>query len=278
MSFFDKFLERKVSSEDNTIRNLEISQIKPSQYQPRRTFAPDQLTELAQSLAKNGLLQPIVVRQVGAQQYEIIAGERRFRAAQQLKWTTIPALVRNYSDQQSASLALIENLQRQDLNPIEEARAYKKLAAMNNLRQEDLAAQLGKSQSYIANKLRLLKLDATVQQALIAGQITSRHGRALVSLTASQQQTALYKILQQQLNVAATERLVKQLKQPAKRATPKQHSITALKSRDPQLSINTIRESVQLAQKNGAEFTYQETDGDQEYQMIITVQKEDQHG
>lgn len=278
MSFFDKFLERKVSSEDNTIRDLEISQIKPSQYQPRRTFAPDQLTELAQSLAKNGLLQPIVVRQVGAQQYEIIAGERRFRAAQQLKWTTIPALVRNYSDQQSASLALIENLQRQDLNPIEEARAYKKLAAMNNLRQEDLAAQLGKSQSYIANKLRLLKLDATVQQALIAGQITPRHGRALVSLTASQQQTALHKILQQQLNVAATERLVKQLKQPAKRATPKQHSITALKSRDPQLSINTIRESIQLAQKNGAEFTYQETDGDQEYQMIITVQKEDQHG
>lgn len=278
MSFFDKFLERKVSSEDNTIRDLEISQIKPSQYQPRRTFAPDQLTELAQSLAKNGLLQPIIVRQVGAQQYEIIAGERRFRAAQQLKWTTIPALVRNYSDQQSASLALIENLQRQDLNPIEEARAYKKLAAMNNLRQEDLAAQLGKSQSYIANKLRLLKLDATVQQALIAGQITPRHGRALVSLTASQQQTALHKILQQQLNVAATERLVKQLKQPAKRATPKQHSITALKSRDPQLSINTIRESVQLAQKNGAEFTYQETDGDQEYQMIITVQKEDQHG
>lgn len=278
MSFFDKFLERKVSSEDNTIRDLEISQIKPSQYQPRRTFAPDQLTELAQSLAKNGLLQPIVVRQVGAQQYEIIAGERRFRAAQQLKWTTIQALVRNYSDQQSASLALIENLQRQDLNPIEEARAYKKLAAMNNLRQEDLAAQLGKSQSYIANKLRLLKLDATVQQALIAGQITPRHGRALVSLTASQQQTALHKILQQQLNVAATERLVKQLKQPAKRATPKQHSITALKSRDPQLSINTIRESVQLAQKNGAEFTYQETDGDQEYQMIITVQKEDQHG
>lgn len=227
MSFFDKFLERKVSSEGNTIRELEISQIKPSQYQPRRTFAPDQLTELAQSLAKNGLLQPIVVRQVGAQQYEIIAGERRFRAAQQLKWTTIPALVRNYSDQQSASLALIENLQRQDLNPIEEARAYKKLAAMNNLRQEDLAAQLGKSQSYIANKLRLLKLDATVQQALIAGQITPRHGRALVSLTASQQQTALHKILQQQLNVAATERLVKQLKQPAKRATPKQHSITA---------------------------------------------------
>lgn len=278
MSFFDKFLESKVSSEGNTIRDLEISQIKPSQYQPRRTFAPDQLTELAQSLAKNGLLQPIVVRQVGAQQYEIIAGERRFRAAQQLKWTTIPALVRNYSDQQSASLALIENLQRQDLNPIEEARAYKKLAAMNNLRQEDLAAQLGKSQSYIANKLRLLKLDATVQQALIAGQITPRHGRALVSLTASQQQTALHKILQQQLNVAATERLVKQLKQPAKRATPKQHSITALKSRDPQLSINTIRESVQLAQKNGAEFTYQETDGDQEYQMIITVQKEDQHG
>lgn len=278
MSFFDKFLERKVSSEGNTIRDLEISQIKPSQYQPRRTFAPDQLTELAQSLAKNGLLQPIVVRQVGAQQYEIIAGERRFRAAQQLKWTTIPALVRNYSDQQSASLALIENLQRQDLNPIEEARAYKKLAAMNNLRQEDLAAQLGKSQSYIANKLRLLKLDATVQQALIAGQITPRHGRALVSLTASQQQTALHKILQQQLNVAATERLVKQLKQPAKRATPKQHSITALKSRDPQLTINTIRESVQLAQKNGAEFTYQETDGDQEYQMIITVQKEDQHG
>lgn len=278
MSFFDKFLERKVSSEGNTIRDLEISQIKPSQYQPRRTFAPDQLTELAQSLAKNGLLQPIVVRQVGAQQYEIIAGERRFRAAQQLKWTTIPALVRNYSDQQSASLALIENLQRQDLNPIEEARAYKKLAAMNNLRQEDLAAQLGKSQSYIANKLRLLKLDATVQQALIAGQITPRHGRALVSLTASQQQTVLHKILQQQLNVAATERLVKQLKQPAKRATPKQHSIKALKSRDPQLSINTIRESVQLAQKNGAEFTYQETDGDQEYQMIITVQKEDQHG
>ncbi|NUF26261.1 ParB/RepB/Spo0J family partition protein [Lactobacillus mellis] len=264
-----------MASDQDQIQEIPLKQIIPNTYQPRRQFDDVQLNELAQSIQVNGLLQPIIVRLNDDQKYEIIAGERRFRAVELLNWEKIPAIVRDYSNQESAALALIENLQREDLNPIEEAQAYQQLEQMEQLPQKDLARKLGKSQSYVANKLRLLKLAQPVQQAIITGTISQRHGRALLNLSAKQQEEVLAKIMKRKLTVKATEKLVQQLQQPPTSATGQ---IRALKSKNAKLSINTIRKSVSLAQQNGAQFNYQEIDTDQQYQMIITVKKEDQHG
>lgn len=277
MSIFDRFVDDKsaMASDQDQIQEIPLKQIIPNTYQPRRQFDDVQLNELAQSIQVNGLLQPIIVRLNDDQRYEIIAGERRFRAVELLNWEKIPAIVRDYSNQESAALALIENLQREDLNPIEEAQAYQQLEQMEQLPQKDLARKLGKSQSYVANKLRLLKLAQPVQQAIITGTISQRHGRALLNLSAKQQEEVLAKIMKRKLTVKATEKLVQQLQQPQTSATGQ---IRALKSKNAKLSINTIRKSVSLAQQNGAQFNYQEIDTDQQYQMIITVKKEDQHG
>ena len=277
MSIFDRFVDDKsaMASDQDQIQEIPLKQIIPNTYQPRRQFDEVQLNELAQSIQVNGLLQPIIVRLNDDQKYEIIAGERRFRAVELLNWEKIPAIVRDYSNQESAALALIENLQREDLNPIEEAQAYQQLEQMEQLPQKDLARKLGKSQSYVANKLRLLKLAQPVQQAIITGTISQRHGRALLNLSAKQQEEVLAKIVKRKLTVKATEKLVQQLQQPPTSAT---RQIRALKSKNAKLSINTIRKSVSLAQQNGAQFNYQEIDTDQQYQMIITVKKEDQHG
>ena len=277
MSIFDRFVDDKsaMASDQDQIQEIPLKQIIPNTYQPRRQFDDVQLNELAQSIQVNGLLQPIIVRLNEDQKYEIIAGERRFRAVELLNWEKIPAIVRDYSNQESAALALIENLQREDLNPIEEAQAYQQLEQMEQLPQKDLARKLGKSQSYVANKLRLLKLAQPVQQAIITGTISQRHGRALLNLSAKQQEEVLAKIIKRKLTVKATEKLVQQLQQPQTSATGQ---IRALKSKNAKLSINTIRKSVSLAQQNGAQFNYQEIDTDQQYQMIITVKKEDQHG
>ena len=277
MSIFDRFVDDKsaTASDQDQIQEIPLKQIIPNTYQPRRQFDEVQLNELAQSIQVNGLLQPIILRLNEDQKYEIIAGERRFRAVELLNWEKIPAIVRDYSNQESAALALIENLQREDLNPIEEAQAYQQLEQMEQLPQKDLARKLGKSQSYVANKLRLLKLAQPVQQAIITGTISQRHGRALLNLSAKQQEEVLAKIIKRKLTVKATEKLVQQLQQPQTSATGQ---IRALKSKNAKLSINTIRKSVSLAQQNGAQFNYQEIDTDQQYQMIITVKKEDQHG
>ena len=277
MSIFDRFVDDKsaMASDQDQIQEIPLKQIIPNTYQPRRQFDDVQLNELAQSIQVNGLLQPIIVRLNDDQKYEIIAGERRFRAVELLNWEKIPAIVRDYSNQESAALTLIENLQREDLNPIEEAQAYQQLEQMEQLPQKDLARKLGKSQSYVANKLRLLKLAQPVQQAIITGTISQRHGRALLNLSAKQQEEVLAKIIKRKLTVKATEKLVQQLQQPPTSAT---RQIRALKSKNAKLSINTIRKSVSLAQQNGAQFNYQEIDTDQQYQMIITVKKEDQHG
>ena len=277
MSIFDRFVDDKsaMASDQDQIQEIPLKQIIPNTYQPRRQFNDVQLNELAQSIQVNGLLQTIIVRLNDDQRYEIIAGERRFRAVELLNWEKIPAIVRDYSNQESAALALIENLQREDLNPIEEAQAYQQLEQMEQLPQKDLARKLGKSQSYVANKLRLLKLAQPVQQAIITGTISQRHGRALLNLSAKQQEEVLAKIMKRKLTVKATEKLVQQLQQPPTSATGQ---IRALKSKNAKLSINTIRKSVSLAQQNGAQFNYQEIDTDQQYQMIITVKKEDQHG
>ena len=205
MSLFSFMRHDEEVPKNKQIQDIELDKIVPNRYQPRREFSDDSIKELAETLDKDGLLQPIVVREDGEDHYEIIAGERRYRAAKSLNWETIPAIVNNMNDDQAASLALIENLQREDLNPIDEAKAYTNLMKLNDLTQTALAKDMGKSQSYVANKLRLLKLDDDLQKALIEGKITARHGRALLNLSNDDQERVLKEIEDKGLNVKQTE-------------------------------------------------------------------------
>ena len=199
------------SETKNQVVEIPVAAIVPNQYQPRKVFDQTEIQELAQTISEHGLLQPIVVREFRPGEYEIIAGERRFRAVKLLQWEKIPAIVEKMTDAESASLALIENLQRAQLSPVEEAQAYKQLMEFNHLTQATLAKGMGKSQSFVANKLRLLKLIKPVQNAILDGRITERHGRALLSLDEDQQRTLLMEIVNQHWNVRQTEDTVAQM-------------------------------------------------------------------
>lgn len=161
---------------------LPIDQIVPNRFQPRTIFDDEKIEELSRTIHTHGVIQPIVVRKTSENQYEIIAGERRYRAMKKLQWTEVPAIVRNLTDKETASIALIENLQREELTAIEEAVAYQKLLELHELTQEALAQRLGKGQSTVANKLRLLRLPDEVQQAILKRQISERHARALIAI------------------------------------------------------------------------------------------------
>ena len=161
---------------------LPIDQIVPNRFQPRTIFDDEKIEELSRTIHTHGVIQPIVVRKTSDNQYEIIAGERRYRAMKKLQWTEVPAIVRNLTDKETASIALIENLQREELTAIEEAVAYQKLLELHELTQEALAQRLGKGQSTVANKLRLLRLPDEVQQAILKRKISERHARALIAI------------------------------------------------------------------------------------------------
>lgn len=262
------FFHRNEIPKNKQIQDLPLARIHPNRFQPRHAFSSESINELAQTLREEGLLQPIIVREDG-EEYEIIAGERRFRAAQSLGWEKIPAIVNNLSDQQTASLALIENLQREDLNPIDEATAYENLMELNSLTQAQLAKDIGKSQSYVANKLRLLRLDPQIQEALASGAITARHGRALLALSSDQQKQALEQILSDKLNVKQTEELVaKLLEGPAK---PKEKRKVFRMSHDMRVQINTIKEAVKLAKQSGIKVKVAEQKGEDEYSITIVM-------
>lgn len=194
------------------VKKIPVADIVPNRFQPRTVFADEKIEELSLTIHTHGIIQPIVVRQADGN-YEIIAGERRFRAVQKLGWETIPAIIKDFNDTETASVALIENLQREELSAIEEAVAYAKLLELHNLTQEALAQRLGKGQSTVANKLRLLKLPDEVQQALLQKKITERHARALIPLKKPEPQILLLaEIMEKQLNVKQTEdRVVKML-------------------------------------------------------------------
>ena len=175
---------------EKEVFDIALKDIMPNRFQPREVFEDEALSELSTSIKEHGVIQPIIVRKVG-DKYEIIAGERRFRASQLAGKETIPALVRDIDDKETAKIALLENLQRKDLSAIEEARTYQTILKLDNMTQEELAANLGKSQSTIANKLRLLNLDESVQTALLNEKISERHARSLLNITDSVKQREL---------------------------------------------------------------------------------------
>lgn len=200
---------------------VKLSEIEPNSTQPRKMFDEEQLQELAESMKNYGVLQPLLVQKKG-DLYEIIAGERRWRAAKLAGLTEVPVLVREYSRQQTMEIALIENVQRADLNPIEEARAYQMLIQEFGLKQEEVAERVAKNRATVTNSMRLLKLDERVQEMLVQNRITGGHARALLALEDGEQQyqTAL-RIINQKLSVREVERLVKLLMKPKKEQEPK---------------------------------------------------------
>ena len=252
------------------IEDLPLAEVRPNPYQPRKNFDEKKLAELAESIKENGVLQPIIVRQDQGG-YEIIAGERRFRAAKSLGWEKIPAIVNNLDDQQTASLALIENLQRENLNPIDEAQAYEQLMQLNDLTQTQLAQDIGKSQSYVANKLRLLKLAEPVQEYLAKGGLSARHGRAILGLSEEDQVKLAEEIVEKGLSVKETEERAAKLANP-KPAVKKKAVVRY--GRDMQLQINTIKQAVKLAKESGVKVKVTEAKSPDEYQITIVMKNQ----
>lgn len=201
------------TTQQNSSNSLHLKQLKAGKYQPRTRMEQDKLEELADSIAREGIMQPLLVRPVAGEeeQYEIIAGERRFRAAKIAGLTEVPVLIRDVSDEQAAVMALIENMQREDLNPLEEANGIDRLIKEFNFTHEQAAESIGRSRSYTSNLLRLLNLSDPVQELLIEGQIDMGHARALLSLSAAEQILIANQIVAKQLSVRETERLVKQV-------------------------------------------------------------------
>jgi ParB family chromosome partitioning protein len=199
------------------IHQLEIEQIRPNPYQPRKDFSEPELMQLAESLRQNGLLQPIVVRRKGDGFFELIAGERRLRAARLAGLSTIPAIVKNSSDEQTMELALVENLQRKDLNPMEAARAYHRLVNEFGFTQDAVAQRIGKDRSSIANIARLVNLSNEIQVLIESGQISTGHAKVLLGLTRPESQLKLAgQIVEQQLSVRQAEKLAARESRSAK--------------------------------------------------------------
>ena len=201
-----------MSEEKDEVVQLYLDDIIPNRFQPREIFDERALKELAVSIKEHGVIQPIIVRSVANGKYEIIAGERRYKASALAGLTKIPAIVRNLDDKESSKVALLENLQRKNLNPIEEARTYQKILEIDQMTQEELAKTMGKSQSAVANKLRLLSLPEEVQKALLKEQISERHARALINIPdAKKQKEMLKKIIDNKMSVRSVEEEIKKM-------------------------------------------------------------------
>lgn len=256
-------------SNKSPVVELDISSIETNKEQPRKTFEKESLDELKNSILQYGVLQPIVVRKKG-NRYEIIAGERRWRAAKEAKLEKIPCIIKEVDDKESLKLALIENIQREDLNPIEEARSYKTLIDEYGLTQEELAQALGKSRSYIANTLRLLNLDEEIVDYIYEGKITSGHAKALLGVKDKEERLNLAKaIVENQLNVRETERMASKSK--------KKKSNTKKPDKNP--FIAQIEESLMralgtkvtlIAKRNGGKIEI-EYYSDEDLQRIVEV-------
>lgn len=211
-------IPESIEAKDSGIIELKITDIVANETQPRRAFGQDTLNELAESIKEHGVVQPIVVRKDGSG-YEIVAGERRWRAARLAGIKTIPVVVKDYSKAQAMEIALIENLQREDLNPIEEANAYRTLMEEHKVSQDDIAKRIGKSRPKVANTLRLLNLNEEVRELLISGELSAGHGRALLAISNQARQLDIAKrIVKEGLNVRQTEKMsqktVKKNKKP----------------------------------------------------------------
>ncbi len=218
MEEIDNLIVKEKKTEKNSGDTvLKISQIEPNKSQPRKNFNEDSLQELADSIKQFGIIQPLVVQKKD-KYYEIIAGERRWRAARIAGLKEVPVIIKDYSEQEVVEIALIENIQREDLNPIEEAQAYKRLLEEYNLKQDEVAERVSKSRTAVTNSMRLLKLSDKVQEMLIDEMITSGHARAILAIEDEELQYEIAeRVMDEKLSVRETEKLVKAINNPKKK-------------------------------------------------------------
>lgn len=246
------------------IQYLAIELIQPNPYQPRLQFNQEALLELAQSIRENGLIQPITVRK-NENRYEIVAGERRYRACQLAGMVEVPCFIMDANESQMAELALVENIQRDNLSAIEEAKAYVQIMKISDCTQSELANKMGKSQSSIANKIRLLNLDENIQNAVSSKVITERHARALIGVEEEKRQTILDKIVKKGLTVAQTEKLIAQ----EKKDKPKVKGF----ARDIKIAVNTINQAISMIKQMGIQIECEEMETEDDFQMNIRFPK-----
>lgn len=257
------------------VQAVPVHLIVAGKYQPRQGFDQVALAELAESIKIHGLLQPIVVRR-GAIGYEVVVGERRLRACRSLGWEVIPAVIRDVEDKEAAELALIENLQRTDLNVFEIAEGYERLLTEFELTQEELAQRLGISQANVANKIRLLKLPSQVREIISREMLSERHGRALLRLGGIDQQLGvLQKVVQGGLSVKQTEELVSSLLATSDKGTVKKVSSGRRKLviKDLRVFTNSVRQLTSTLQSSGLVVKMDEREDDRVYEIVVTVQK-----
>ena len=247
------------------LKQISIDKIRSNPYQPRSAFAENGIRQLADSIRENGLLQPVSVRETYFG-YDLIAGERRLKACQLLGMKEIPAIVVDAGEVQSAQLALIENIQREDLSAIEEASGYLQILKLTGLTQQQLADKLGRSQSSIANKLRLLNLSEEVQQAISSGAISERHGRALLAVDEEKQKKLLETIVRKNLTVQQTEELIN--RKPVKHSG-KLRCFGVSEN----ILINSLRESYNKCRQLSNNVSMEESEDDEYYVMTIKVRK-----
>lgn len=214
------------NSDEEQVEHIKIDELRPNPYQPRKHFEKEAIEELAASIKEHGVIQPIIVRK-SIKGYDIVAGERRYRASKEAELETIPAVVRDFTEDEMMEIALIENLQREDLNPLEEAKAYQKLIKHYGITQEELAKKIGKSRPHIANHMRLLQLPEEAQELVAAGILSMGHGRALLGLKRKNQLAAtIKKTVNEKLSVRQLEQLIQKLNNNVPRETKAKRQIS----------------------------------------------------
>ncbi|AMJ42545.1 nucleoid occlusion protein [Anaerotignum propionicum] len=269
-----KFPEMRLKKE-KAVYQLPIEKIRPNPYQPRKYFNLGALEELAESITAYGILQPITVRKMSGGFYELVAGERRLRAAEMAGLKTVPALFVQVTDSDSAVLAFIENIQRQNLSFLEEAEGYRNMMEDYGLTQEELATKLSKSQSAIANKLRVLKLEDSVKKELLEHQFTERHARALLRLPDEESRLlVMAHMIREEMNVKRTEEFVEHtLEEMRSKHSEKGERREKRYVTDFRLFTNTIKQSLEVIRRSGMDVVYEDNQNEEECEIIIRIRK-----
>lgn len=259
---------------------LNINMVEPNRKQPRKNFEEDALDELAESIKQHGILQPLLVRK-NKDYYEIIAGERRWRAAKRAKLKEVPVIVKDYTEQEIVEIGLIENIQRENLNPIEEAMAFKRLLEEFNLKQDEVAERVSKSRTAVTNSMRLLKLDERVQQMIIDDMISTGHARALLAIDDKEQQYALANLIfDEKLSVRDIERMIKEIKNPKKQKEKKTEENQFIYTRLEEKMKEVIGTKVHIASKGKGKGKieieyYSDEELERVFELLMSLRREE---